>query len=475
MNNINLQLFASDTYWRQREEENLKRNLLQEKEYEREIERIYKDMLDGIQGEIDRFYRQYADKEDITLAEAKKRVSQLDIERYERKAEKYVKEAAKDRAKGKKDGSYFSKKANEEMRLYNLTMKVNRLEMLKANIGLELIKGHVEYEAFMNDILQGRTEEELKRQAGILGETVIGNAKAANAIVNASFANATFSDRIWMYQDVMKNDLANLLQTGLIQGKNPRVLARDIRKYVIGSDDNKNSAKYKAERLMHTELARVQTEAQKQSYIRNGFAEYTYIACGASDCCDICKALDGKHFKIKDMMPGENASPMHPNCHCSTSAYEDSKEYDAWLDYLSQGGSTAEWEKSGKAAWQKTTTNKSKSLEKAGKSSKITVHRSVGAAAKNYQVKLSGSKQHTKLAENQTIEGKTFAGKGTNKEIRVRYQLERDYHIPADEWKKVSGKGYVIVDGKKRFAELHWYEADGEIYEMKVKRYLDEG
>lgn len=310
MNNINLQLFASDAYWRQREEENLKRNLLQEKEYEREIERIYKDMLDGIQGEIDRFYRQYANKDNITLAEAKKRVSQLDIERYERKAEKYVKEAAKDRAKGKKDGSYFSKKANEEMRLYNLTMKVNRLEMLKANIGLELIKGHVEYEAFMNDILQGRTEDELKRQAGILGETVIGNAKTVHAIVNASFANATFSDRIWMYQDVMKNDLANLLQTGLIQGKNPRVLARDIRKYVIGDDDNKNSAKYKAERLMRTELARVQTEAQKQSFIRNGFAEYTFHAL--ADCCDICAAINGKHFKVKDMMPGENAPPMHP-------------------------------------------------------------------------------------------------------------------------------------------------------------------
>ena len=33
----------------------------------------------------------------------------------------------------------FSDKANAEMRLYNLTMKVNRLELLKAQIGL--VKG----------------------------------------------------------------------------------------------------------------------------------------------------------------------------------------------------------------------------------------------------------------------------------------------------------------------------------------------
>ena len=234
------------------------------------------------------------------------------------------------------------------MRLYNLTMKVNRLEMLKANIGLELIKGHAELEAFMSEILQGRTQEELERQAGILGKSIKNNAKLADTIVNASFKNATFSDRLWMYHDQMKADLSKLLQSGMIQGKNSRQLAKDLRKYYYGPEYLKNGKKgavYNTERLMRTELARVQIEAQKQSYIRNGFEEYTYIACGASDCCDICKALDGKHFKIKDMMPGENAPPMHPNCHCSTSAYEDSKEYEDWLDFLDKGGTTEEYNK----------------------------------------------------------------------------------------------------------------------------------
>ena len=234
------------------------------------------------------------------------------------------------------------------MRLYNLTMKVNRLEMLKANIGLELIKGHAELEAFMSEILQGRTQEELERQAGILGKSIKNNAKLADTIVNASFKNATFSDRLWMYHDQMKADLSKLLQSGMIQGKNSRQLAKDLRKYYYGPEYLKNGKKgavYNTERLMRTELARVQIEAQKQSYIRNGFEEYTYIACGASDCCDICKALDGKHFKIKDMMPGKNAPPMHPNCHCSTSPYEDSKEYEDWLDFLDKGGTTEEYNK----------------------------------------------------------------------------------------------------------------------------------
>ena len=315
---------SSKTYWEQREAEAQKQYLQEEQEYQAQLRAIYQNMLDAAQKEIDAFYGRYADKEQITLAEAKRRVSKLDIAAYQRKAKRYV--ADKD----------FSKQANEEMRLYNLTMKVNRLEMLKANIGLELVAGHNEQEQFMSKILRGRTEEELQRQAGILGKTVRNNAKLAETIPNASFHNATFSERIWGNQTALKAELSKLLQQGLIQGKNPRVLAREIQKTFGASASN-------AERLMRTELARVQTEAQRQSFLANGFEEYTFHV--NRGCCSACADLDGKHFKIKDMMPGKNAPPMHPNCRCSVSAYEDDTEYEAWLDFLDKGGTTEEWER----------------------------------------------------------------------------------------------------------------------------------
>lgn len=327
----------SRDYWAQREAEQLKHNITDEAEYDREIKRIYQNMLDACQKEIDSFYAKYANAEGITIAEAKKRVSQHDVKAFERKAAKYVKD---------KD---FSKKANEELRLYNATMKINRLEMLKANIGLETIAGHDELEKFMAGILKGRTEDELKRQAGILGKTVRNNAAKADAIVNGSFHSGTFSDRIWQYQDLMRQDLGRLLQQGLIQGKGARAIAKDLKKYWFGNDPKTGGgAKYCMERLMRTELARVQTEAQKQSFIRNGFDMYQFICnhhSSRSGTCDICKGLDGKHFKVADMMPGENAPPMHPHCRCSTAAWEDSNEYEAWLDHLENGGTTAEWEK----------------------------------------------------------------------------------------------------------------------------------
>ncbi len=320
----------NEKYWRDREEEQLKHNITEEAAFEKEVRRIYADMLDAAQSEIDAFYGRYAYKEGITIAEAKKAVKQADIRTYEQKAKKYVKE---------KD---FSDKANEEMRLYNLMMKVNRLEMLKANIGLELIAGHDKLQKFMAGILQGRTKRELKRQAGILGKTIQNNAKSVRVIVNSSFHNATFSDRIWRYQTLMRNDMSKVLETALIQGKNPRQIGAELRKYWYGNDPRTDGGyEFCMVRLMRTELARVQTAAQEQSFIENGFEEYTFHT--NSGCCAICAELDGKHFKVEDMKPGKNAPPMHPNCRCSTSAYEDSSDYEEWLDFLANGGTTAEY------------------------------------------------------------------------------------------------------------------------------------
>lgn len=303
----------SQTYWKNRETEQRKNNIRDEKEYQKRIREIYQNMIDQMDKEINGFYGKYASKEGITISEARKRAAKLDIEAYARKAKKYVKE------------KNFSDEANAEMRLYNMTMRVNRLELLKANIGLEMIAGFDELQKFFDEKLTDRATGEFERLAGILGKTVQDNAKAAHAIVNASFHNATFSDRIWMYQDMLKAELSSLLQTGLIRGQSSTKLAKHLEKRFGVSQSN-------AERLMTTELRRVQTDAARQVYERNGNTEYKFLTTNPQGACDICKKLDGKVFKVKNMLPGTNAPPMHPWCHCTTAPYWNNDEFDQWLD-----------------------------------------------------------------------------------------------------------------------------------------------
>lgn len=308
----------SSNYWRKREREWKKADLKDEAEYIQEIQDIYSTMLTQINKEIESFFVRYSNKEGMSMAEAKRKASDIDIKEYEKKAKKYVKE---------KD---FSKEANEQMRLYNLAMKVNRLELLKANIGLELTAGSDELVSFTKEKLEGAALEQIQRNAGILGDTIVDNAKTAKTIANSSFKNATFSERIWSQQDLLKNDLYGILSTALIQGRNPREFIPKVRKSF-------DVTRYQAERLLHTELTRVRIQAQAESYEANGIDEYEYVACGLKDVCPICKVLDKQIFKLKDMEIGENAPPRHPNCHCALAPYSDRKVYEQWLNGLANG------------------------------------------------------------------------------------------------------------------------------------------
>ena len=89
--------------------------------------------------------------------------------------------------------------------------------------------------------------------------------------------------------------------------------------------------------------AEQQILAQRDSMKRNGFNEYEFLA--NRNCCEICAKLNGKHFLVSELKIGVNAPPMHDGCSCSIAAHSDRKEYEDWLDFLSKGGTTKEWEK----------------------------------------------------------------------------------------------------------------------------------
>lgn len=328
----------SRNYWQDREKLQRELYMKEEAQQQKEIERIYQDMYRWAEDEINRFYGKYADAEGIDITEAKKRVTQAEIEEYERLAKQYVKD---------KD---FSPRANAEMRLYNATMKINRLEMLKARIGLHLVDGINTLDEYYEKEITDRTRDEIERQAGILGETVsvADTTKRAENIVNASFFNATYSERIWSHQDRLRSMISVELQKGLIAGVGSREMARRIKKeFDVSMSD--------AHRLMVTELRRIQTDVAMDSYKRSGVERYVYMAVNPR-ACPICKALNGKDYPVEGAEIANEEHPlppMHPNCHCTTAPYVDEDEYNAWLNYLEQGGSTSDWNKMSLAERQK--------------------------------------------------------------------------------------------------------------------------
>lgn len=193
----------SQEYWIKREKEWQKQQIKDDKKRMAEIKSRMQYAQDAIQKEIDAQWDSFSNGQKITRSEAMKRASEMDVKAFARKAKKYVKE---------KD---FSPTANQELKLYNLTMLVNRLELLKANIGLELISLFNELDKYFSNELTKAGLAELKRQAGILEMTISssGYAKLIELVINSSFLSddVSFSDRLWMYQSELKSELDRLL------------------------------------------------------------------------------------------------------------------------------------------------------------------------------------------------------------------------------------------------------------------------
>ncbi|MGM8139843.1 minor capsid protein [Enterococcus italicus] len=306
----------SPEYWRKREEKWQDQQIKDDKARMAEIKKRLQYAQDEIQKEIDAQWQRFSNGQKITISEAMKRSDKMDIEAFARKAKKYVE--TKD----------FSDKANQELKLYNITMRVNRLELLKANIGLELISTFDELDAYFSNELSQAALDEFKRQAGILGLTVPKDSyvDAIKQIVNGSFQTVdfpTFSDNLWQYQAELKSDLDKLLVRSITQGINPKQLAPQLKKLM--TDEGRENVRYNSQRLMITETSRVQMGVQKDSYGKADVTQYEYIA--EPSACPTCAALNGKIFNVDDMQPGKNANPMHPFCKCSTAPYVDDKAF----------------------------------------------------------------------------------------------------------------------------------------------------
>lgn len=315
----------SDEYWKQREQDEqdwINENIKNGQDFDKLTQKYYDSLLQNINKDISEQYIRYAKREGYTLSEARKKVSQEDINAFSSEAKRITAKARTIyKKKGKVEYADFSDEVNTRLRLYNATMRINRLEMLKAQIGLEMIENNMDIYGTVIDYLNDSYINELKRQAGILASSA-SNVKAAEtaSIVMATTGNANFSERLWANSDVFKARLDQLLTKQMVQGLNPTVIARDLKPYL--KDEVKN-ARYVTERLARTETSRVQGQAQLNSFRKYGYKYVKWIA--EPSACKVCASIAATNDGVYtlDDVP---TKPVHPNCMCSFSAWYDKEE-----------------------------------------------------------------------------------------------------------------------------------------------------
>lgn len=293
-------------YWKKRIKQEQLIQKARDAELGKEMSSLYRSHFVDISKEITSFLEHYANKNGLSYQEAMKRVEQFDVQAFQDKARRYVE--ARD----------FSPQANQELALYNLKMKMNRLELLKANLTLELAQLESNEMKLTERFLKDEVRQTLKQQAGLLGHSVAsqGTLQAvAQARIKAPFEGATWSRRIWNRQTVLRQQVDKITQDLVIRGVNPTTAISQLRRTF-------DVTAHQAKRLAVTEGARIQTEVQREMLKQAGFEMVEYIT--EPSACRICAPHSGKHYRIVQLVPGLNAPPMHPFCRCSIAAWEDS-------------------------------------------------------------------------------------------------------------------------------------------------------
>ena len=140
-------------------------------------------------------------------------------------------------------------------------------------------------------------------------EIMIGYEKRVQEVLNSVWCNdgQNWSGRIWKNKAL----LVNKLEQGLIE-----CVARGVSKDTLVTQIKQdfNTGFFNADRIVRTELTYCQNAACLHRYKDCGIKEFQFLAEIDERTSDICRSMNGKIFKMKDAVVGENVGPLHPNC-----------------------------------------------------------------------------------------------------------------------------------------------------------------
>lgn len=290
-------------YWRNREHKTIDEIEKNQEKFLKSISDEYDKALEDIEKEINRNFLKYSKDNLLTISELMKKSDKFDVIKFNDKVKKYI------------EHGVFDKSMND-LSIYNLKMRVSRLEFMKAKIEFEIDKLTDQLKSEYEKQLKKETIDEYKRQSGILEPHIDYSANTVAVIVNSSFYNANFSQRLWGNGESLKSVINTTVNRLILQGVHPDKMISELRK-LFGVSYSE------ARRVLITESARVQGDVQLDSIEQAGFKSYVYIA--ERKACVICGSLNGKVFLVKDKEIGLNMYPMHPNCRCRIAPYEDEK------------------------------------------------------------------------------------------------------------------------------------------------------
>lgn len=186
--------------------------------------------------------------------------------------------------------------------------KLDTYWQMQAQLKDELTKlGYAQAEVlnknFVNEYLN--IYEALAAKDGLYFNTI--DTTTAEAMINHIWCadGQSWSNRVWKNTDLLQQALNDNLIDCVVAGRNPNDLIK-LLEYEFGVSYSR------ADALVHTEMAHIQTQAAKQRYLDAGIQQVQIWADKDERRCDVCGKLHETIYPVGANVP----IPAHPRCRC---------------------------------------------------------------------------------------------------------------------------------------------------------------
>jgi SPP1 gp7 family putative phage head morphogenesis protein len=304
----------SAQYWQRRSEQIAMRQFRRADGYEAALRREYDRAIASIKRDIEAFYGRFAIDNQVSYAEARKLLTIGELREFRMSLDEFIAKA-KDNA----DGRWTRELSNAYYRT-----RVSRLEALQTQIYNQVEMLTVSKEAAVRGILGEaytdtyyRTLYEIQRGTGIGASFARVDDQALKKVLGTKLDGKNWSERIWEDRNKLREELHTKLAQGFIRGDSVDRMSRELA-------ERMNVSYSRAKTLVHTETAFFTEQATMDSYRESGVVDrYEILATLDNRTSEICRAMDGKVFRVSEQEPGVNAPPFHPNCRTTTVPYFD--------------------------------------------------------------------------------------------------------------------------------------------------------
>lgn len=304
-------------YWLQRKIERNKRSIKEENELLKEIYKLLEECYENTMDNIYKFYGKFAKEEGMTIAEAQKLLTPIELKECTNRIKRLV-EVIDNIDTSTPFGRARKKQIEREVRILRGRGRITREQLLNDAINEEWIKTALKIDEKLGKLLEKQYERAFKEgleDAGVK-TTKIPTNTIQSAILRPTFAYH-FSDTIWKNKDKLIAFINTELRKGIVQGI-------DVRKTTKKLQDTMQVQKYQAKRLVVTETQVAQQSGALEGYRKSGVVEKVrVISAGDKKVCGVCRDNDDTIIPLEEAVVGDNVPPFHPNCRCTVVPYFD--------------------------------------------------------------------------------------------------------------------------------------------------------